>query len=158
MDQKNRLWFCGRKSHRVIISENETLYTIPCEAVFNQHPRVFRCALVGVGPVPHQTPVLCVELELHDSGENKRGLSMELLNLASNYPHTESIKTIFFHRGFPVDIRHNSKIFREQMAFWAEKKLNADTSDFMDLGNAFFERIKKSGMAFKKFKKLIVRK
>jgi acyl-CoA synthetase (AMP-forming)/AMP-acid ligase II len=40
-DQKARIWFCGRKSHRVI-TENETLFTIPCEAIFNNHPRVFR--------------------------------------------------------------------------------------------------------------------
>ena len=26
------------------------LYTIPCEAVFNRHPDIYRSALVGVGP------------------------------------------------------------------------------------------------------------
>jgi len=28
-----------------------------------------------------------------------------------------------FHKAFPVDIRHNSKIFREKLAIWAEKKI-----------------------------------
>ena len=36
---------------------------------------------------------------------------------------TNGIKTILFHKAFPVDIRHNSKIFREKLARWAEKKL-----------------------------------
>ena len=47
IDLNGRLWFYGRKSHRVITSEG-TLFTIPCEAVFNRHPGVVRSALVGV--------------------------------------------------------------------------------------------------------------
>lgn len=50
MDEHGRLWFCGRKNHRVVTSES-TLFTIPCEAVFNLHPQVARTALVGYGPV-----------------------------------------------------------------------------------------------------------
>ena len=33
--------------------------------------------------------------------------------MAGGNPLTRSIGTILFHRAFPVDIRHNSKIFRE---------------------------------------------
>ncbi len=47
-DGVGRIWFCGRKTHRVICA-GRTLFTIPCEAVFNTHPDVFRSALVGVG-------------------------------------------------------------------------------------------------------------
>ncbi len=47
LDDQGRLWFCGRKSHRVILA-GETLFTIPCEAIFNTHPAVARTALVGV--------------------------------------------------------------------------------------------------------------
>ena len=32
-------------------------------------------------------------------------------------------QTILFHPSFPVDIRHNSKIFREKLAVWAARKL-----------------------------------
>jgi acyl-CoA synthetase (AMP-forming)/AMP-acid ligase II len=39
------------------------MFTIPCEAIFNNHPRVFRSALVGVGPKGRQRPVICIELE-----------------------------------------------------------------------------------------------
>ena len=122
MDKKGRIWFCGRKNHRVV-SEKNTLFTIPCEAIFNNHPRVFRSALVGVGTRGRQRPVICIELEADDSGKNKKGLKKELLALAMASPITEAIEIILFHRAFPVDIRHNSKIFREQLAVWAEKKI-----------------------------------
>ena len=45
-DDNGRIWFCGRKSQRVI-TENETLFTICCEGIFNKHASVFRTALVG---------------------------------------------------------------------------------------------------------------
>ena len=37
--------------------------------------------------------------------------------------HTRVIQTILFHPGFPVDIRHNAKIFREKLAAWAARRL-----------------------------------
>jgi len=122
MDEKGRLWFCGRKSHRVI-SPEETLFTIPCESLFNRHPRVFRSALVGIGLPPQQEPVICIELHKSDDGKNKAHLEKELLEIAAANELTNGIKTILFHKAFPVDIRHNSKIFREKLAHWAEKRL-----------------------------------
>ncbi len=117
-DEQGRIWFCGRKAHRVV-TPNETLFTIPCEAVFNTHPRVFRTALVGIGPAGAQTPVLCVELEQDARQDDQAMLRMELLEIAARFPHTQGIRTILFHPGFPVDIRHNAKIFREKLAVWA---------------------------------------
>lgn len=122
LDKKGRIWFCGRKSHRVITADR-TLFTIPCEAIFNNHPRVFRSALVGVGDPGRQRPVICIELEPADKGRNKKALKAELLALAGRSPLTETIDTVLFHRSFPVDIRHNAKIFREKLALWAAKKL-----------------------------------
>jgi acyl-CoA synthetase (AMP-forming)/AMP-acid ligase II len=122
MDSKGRIWFCGRKSHRVITAD-KTLFTIPCESLFNQHPRVFRSALVGLGPSGRQEPVICIELHKSDDGKNRGHLENELLEIAAASELTKSIKTILFHKAFPVDIRHNSKIFREKLALWAEKKL-----------------------------------
>ncbi len=121
IDKKGRIWFCGRKSHRVVCSK-KTMFTIPCEAIFNNHPRVFRSALIGVGPQGRQRPVVCIELEPGDSGKDKKGLKKELLALAKASPISEDIETILFHQAFPVDIRHNSKIFREQLAVWAKNK------------------------------------
>ena len=122
LDDKSRIWFCGRKSHRVI-TESETLYTIPCEAIFNNHPRVFRSALVGIGPRFQQRPVICIEQHKSRAGKNKKQLKAELLELAKANPLTQSIRTVLFHKSFPVDIRHNSKIFREKLAVWAQQKL-----------------------------------
>jgi acyl-CoA synthetase (AMP-forming)/AMP-acid ligase II len=122
MDTKGRIWFCGRKSQRVITS-GETLLTIPCEAIFNLHPSVFRSALVGVGPRPNQKPVIIIELTRSDKGKDKKKLKEELLNLAAGHKLTKNIQTVLFHKAFPVDIRHNSKIFREKLAIWAQKKL-----------------------------------
>jgi acyl-CoA synthetase (AMP-forming)/AMP-acid ligase II len=117
-DESGRVWFCGRKSHRVETSEG-TFFTIPCEAVFNVHPKVYRTALVGV----EGKPVLCVELEKNISAD-KEQIKKELLALGSSFPHTSGIKTILFHPAFPVDIRHNAKIFREKLTEWARRRLS----------------------------------
>ncbi|MEW5906382.1 MAG: fatty acid CoA ligase family protein [Elusimicrobiota bacterium] len=120
-DAEGRLWFCGRKSHRVITADG-TLYTIPCEAVFNAHPRVRRTALVGVGEPGRQRPVICVEEE----GGPYEPLTGELLALAAANPLTRNIRTVLYHRGFPVDVRHNAKIGREKLAAWAAEILKKD--------------------------------
>ncbi len=121
-DNKGRIWFCGRKTHRVI-TQNGTLYTIPCEAIFNAHPAVFRSALVGIGKSADQKPVICIEIEPNQK-PHKKTLEKELLELGAQNIITKDIKKILFHKSFPVDIRHNSKIFREKLAIWAEKKLD----------------------------------
>ena len=45
----------------------------------------------------------------------------ELRAIGARYPMSEHITGFLFHPAFPVDIRHNAKIFREQLATWAEK-------------------------------------
>ncbi|MBJ6750287.1 fatty acid CoA ligase family protein [Geomonas anaerohicana] len=121
MDEEGRVWFCGRKSHRVE-TEAGPLYTIPCEAVFNTHPAVFRSALVGVGEPGALTPVICIELE-KDVKVDQEQIRKELKTLAEEHIHTRSVETILFHPAFPVDIRHNAKIFREKLAVWAAESL-----------------------------------
>ncbi|MCF8070032.1 MAG: AMP-binding protein [Desulfobacterales bacterium] len=122
MDIKGRVWFCGRKNHRVI-TETGTLYAVPCEAIFNNHPFVYRSALVGIGKPGKQIPVICIEINKEDRGTNKDSLFQELSDLAKSNEMTKGISTFLAHRAFPVDIRHNSKIFREQLSIWASKKL-----------------------------------
>lgn len=122
-DGQGRIWFCGRKSHRVLTSA-ATLFTIPCEAIFNTHQEVFRTALVGVGEPGQQRPVLCVELEKGtDTGSLER-IHQELVAIGAEHAVTRTIKTFLFHPAFPVDIRHNAKIFREKLATWAGEKLS----------------------------------
>ena len=117
-DAKGDLWFCGRKADRVHVGEKE-LYSIQCEYIFNEHPDVFRAALVSV----NDKAVLCVEVEKKDRPVDLLKLKAELLTLAAAHPLTKDIDTILFHSRFPVDIRHNAKIIREKLAVWAKNKL-----------------------------------
>jgi len=138
LDEQGRLWFYGRKSQRVETAGGP-LYTEPVELVFNQHPAVFRSALVGVredkgtkgqgdqgtgGQGAHTMPVVVVELrpghEVRTPAERER-LFAELRALGAAHPMTAPIDTFLVHPRFPVDIRHNAKIFREQLAAWAQR-------------------------------------
>ncbi len=123
-DEEGRFWFCGRKSQRVITPQGP-LFTVACEGIFNEHPKVYRSALVGVGEPPQQIPLLCVELE--KEGKKEKGsqqLRQEILALGARHPQTKQIQTLLFHPSFPVDVRHNAKIFREQLARWARDKIS----------------------------------
>lgn len=121
LDDAGRLWFCGRKAHRVQTASG-TLYTIPCEAVFNTHPQVARTALVGVGDAPNQKPVLCVEVAI-DATLDSESLKAELLAIGAKNAKTAGIRTVLYHPQFPVDVRHNAKINREALALWASRQL-----------------------------------
>lgn len=122
LDDQGRLWFCGRKSHRVR-TEAAELYSVCCEGVFNAHPQVRRTALVGLGDPGVQEPVLVVERELVVPFPRltQPQLTAELLELGKKWSHTRGIQTLLYHDGFPVDIRHNAKINRERLALWAAK-------------------------------------
>jgi acyl-CoA synthetase (AMP-forming)/AMP-acid ligase II len=121
-DELGRLWFCGRKAHRVVTREG-TRFTVACEGVFNAHPRVFRSALVGVERAGAVEPVLCVELEAAARGVAQEVVRAELRELGARHERTRGIETILFHPAFPVDVRHNAKIFREKLALWAAREL-----------------------------------
>ncbi|MFQ5715668.1 MAG: fatty acid CoA ligase family protein [Nitrospinales bacterium] len=127
LDEQGRLWFCGRKSHRVICKDR-TLYTIPCEGVFNRHPNVKRSALVGVGTPGAQRPAIVIEPALGRmprSSQERRQFIEELMALGASSALTRNIKEVLFHPSFPVDIRHNAKIFREKLARWAGERLES---------------------------------
>lgn len=122
-DEKGRLWFCGRKAHRVIV-DGMIYYPVCCEAIFNQHPAVFRSALVGVGSEKNRKPVLIIEPEkgkMPNSRIEKEMFIKELKELGSAKDFTKNIEIFLFHPEFPVDIRHNAKIFREKLSIWAKK-------------------------------------
>ncbi len=67
-------------------------------------------------------PVICIE-RVPKPGISDAKLREELLALARATPHTAEIRTLLFHPKFPVDIRHNAKIFREKLAVWAAKQV-----------------------------------
>lgn len=110
-DAEGRLWFCGRAAERVETAQG-SLYTDPVEAIFNRHPKVFRSALVGLGERPNQTPAIVIETAEKLSGSSQQALATELLAYARQHPTTQQVQQVFFHRPFPVDVRHNAKIHR----------------------------------------------
>jgi acyl-CoA synthetase (AMP-forming)/AMP-acid ligase II len=114
LDADDRLWFCGRKAERVETAAGP-LYTEPCEQVFRAHPRVTRCALIGLGPRGTQRPALVVEGEIVEA----QAFARELRALAIEHPQTVAINAFYFHPAFPVDVRHNAKIHRLTLATWA---------------------------------------
>ncbi|PID77015.1 MAG: peptide synthase [Deltaproteobacteria bacterium] len=123
LDQQGRLWFCGRKAHRVE-TENGTKYTICCEAIANNHPEVFRSALVGITDghsKKYKIPVMVIEKK-KNSRMPDAVLLEEVRELCRKSPLTSDIDIFLVHPGFPVDIRHNAKIFREKIAVWAEEQ------------------------------------
>ena len=122
-DSLGRIWFCGRKAHRVVCA-GETLFSVPCEGIYNTHPEVFRSALVGVATPEGRRPVICIETESGTSRRAHERIRAELLELGRSHAATRSVETILFHPCFPVDIRHNAKIFREKLAVWAERELS----------------------------------
>ena len=128
LDSKNRFWFCGRKSQRVQ-TEQGVMFTIPCEAIFNQHPAIYRSALVGVGSPGSQRPVIIAEPwpeHWPKNSASRRKLLTELLALAGRNPLTQDIHQIYLRRSLPVDIRHNAKIFREKLVPWAAQQLRVN--------------------------------
>jgi len=123
IDDQQRLWFCGRKAHRVHTSYG-IMYTICCEAIANNHPEVFRSALVGTGEAcKAQKPVIVIEL-LKSVSRPEEDIVGEVRGLLAKHPLTHSIEHVLVHPSFPVDIRHNAKIFREKLAVWADKQMD----------------------------------
>jgi len=118
-DAADRLWFCGRKSDRIETRQG-MIPPQPLENIFNEHPAVFRSAVVGVGPPGNARVVACVELEPGHAFSPR--LQGELAALADGTCFERVVTRFLPHRGFPVDARHNSKIRRDELAVWAERQ------------------------------------
>ncbi len=107
-DEQGRLWFCGRKSERVRTTEGE-LYTECIEGPVNAVPGVYRSALVGIGEPGRQVPAVVIE---PDPGADRENILPAVRDLIARF----GIERIEFSKGFPVDIRHNAKIRRHELA------------------------------------------
>lgn len=117
LDEKGRIWFCGRKGHRVE-TRNKCYFSICCEAIANQHPMVKRSALAARKMATGEnTPVICIELK-PEVTENTDKIISEVKELLRHNPLTMDIQEVRIHPGFPVDVRHNAKINREILTAW----------------------------------------
>ncbi len=119
-DGQGRLWLCGRRAERVITPES-TLYTTICEEITNAHPWVERSALVGLGPRGKQRPVMIIQPT--QPRLSPADLTQECLTLLAANSDTAMITTVLLKDRFPVDVRHNAKIRRLELAEWASREL-----------------------------------
>lgn len=118
LDEDGKLWFCGRKTERVETAQGRLL-TDCCEAIFLQHPRVGRCALIGLGEPGAQRAAIVVEPEkghFPKSRKDREVFIAELRQLGAKSAITREIDLFFFRKRLPVDVRHNAKIHRQTLA------------------------------------------
>jgi hypothetical protein len=91
---------------------------VPVENVFNLCEGVRRTALVGVGAAGSERAWLVVE---PDDGAREEDLLERLHAIAPAAP--ARVDGFLFHPAFPVDVRHNAKIRREDLKVWAAERL-----------------------------------
>ena len=118
LDSSGRLFFFGRRVEKVRTPEGD-LPTESIEPAFRQHPQVFRCALIGIGATSRQTPALVVEPRaghFPETAAARKRFIAELREWALSCPCSVRVKHIVFQRALPVDVRHNAKIHRLQLA------------------------------------------
>jgi acyl-CoA synthetase (AMP-forming)/AMP-acid ligase II len=123
IDEKGRLWFGGRKSHQVEVepATDTSLFTDMVEPIFNTVPGVRRTALVALKRSDRTVAGLCVE---RDGTRPWAEVDGDLRAIRERYVHTRFVAVFLdYPWSFPVDVRHNSKIFREMLAVWADKQL-----------------------------------
>ena len=119
-DAQGRLWFCGRKAHRVETSHG-TLHSIPVEAVAEEG-RFPRAAFVGLGPRGQQHGVVIFEV---DGAKPRLAPDWEATTLATlrKQVGSDGLHAALLHFGpLPVDRRHNAKLEREALALWAGRQ------------------------------------
>jgi acyl-CoA synthetase (AMP-forming)/AMP-acid ligase II len=125
LDDQERFWFCGRMSQRVV-TQGGVLYTIPIEACFNLLEEVTRCALVGIGPRGRQQAAVVLEFSpiRHQQLRSTGAMDQIAEAIRQTMLSTGVRHLLVYPRSLPVDVRHNAKIGREQLAVWAEIQLS----------------------------------
>ena len=118
-DEQRRLWYCGRKAHRVQTPRG-TVFTMPVERSLGDVG--YRTALVGVGVGDEVVPVVCVETSPGVPFSDARRRVLQ--RARERQPHLRlTAAHVLHHEGFPVDPRHNAKIRRELLGPWAARRL-----------------------------------
>jgi acyl-CoA synthetase (AMP-forming)/AMP-acid ligase II/pimeloyl-ACP methyl ester carboxylesterase len=124
LDASGQLYFCGRRAH-LVTTPDRVFHSVPVETVFNRHPEVRRTALIEV----NGSPALVVEPRGRLAGiDARRRLAAELRGIGAADPVTAPIRRFYFHASFPVDARHNAKIYRDRLAAWAATQVAIDVA------------------------------
>jgi acyl-CoA synthetase (AMP-forming)/AMP-acid ligase II len=126
-DDEGNLWYCGRKAHAVP-SPGGPLYTECIEPACNAVDGVRRTALVDAGSGQQALPALCVETDGPRRGGERSRIVADLRRTLDALEGGAQVRAIVLHPGFPVDIRHNSKIERGALGQWARRRLAANGS------------------------------
>lgn len=119
LDEKGRLWFCGRLKH-IVKHNGREFYSVCVEGIFNAEPDIWRTALVGFHKNSDSRMALIVEFNENSKPADPLKRKEELMHMAEKHsiPITD---IIFYPHALPTDRRHNSKIERTQLAEWAGK-------------------------------------
>ena len=127
IDENNILYFCGRKNH-IVKAEKSIYYSIPIERIFNLSKKVNRSALVYIKELNKPGIVIEPLPQFYPNSKiQKNKFVEELIQMGASDPITSEIKLFFFRTNFPVDARHNAKIFRDKLSDWASQELKRTT-------------------------------
>ena len=123
--EKGRLWFCGRLAERIQIGK-KTYLTDCCEGVFNALPDVYRSALVSLEKDGERVPCMAIQPRQGTFPKTRleRNQFIEgLKKAAASTGMTGDIREFVFRKTFPVDVRHNAKINRIELARLLRRKV-----------------------------------
>jgi len=128
-DEDGQIWMVGRMSQIVELADGTLIPPVCVESLFEDVPGVRRVAVVGPRISNNSVPVLVI---LRDFAETTFDHTVILAKLkASKWGSVaEQFKVLEYNTAsskpdldFPMDTRHNSKIRREILQAWAQKRL-----------------------------------
>lgn len=123
LDEDGRLWVEGRRVH-VVHTANGPVTPVGLEQLAERLEEVASAAVVGVGPAGAQQVVVVLTV---DGSSSKppvlapRALTDKVRHLGAEMK--VSVAAVLIAPNMPVDIRHQSKIDRTQLARWADAVL-----------------------------------
>ncbi len=120
LDSEGRLWIEGRLAHVVTTAEGPVT-PVGVEQRVEGLTLVRSAACVGVGPAGAQVVVVLVVPEKAPAGRDI--LADPELAAAVRDVAKVAVAAVLVRRDFPVDVRHNSKVDRAELATWAAEQL-----------------------------------
>ncbi len=121
LDEEGRLWVEGRLAH-VVTTADGPVTPVGVEQRVLGLPDVRAAACVGVGPAQAQVVVVVVVPDLAPS--RRTALAEPALAAAVRDAAGVPVAAVLVRRELPVDVRHNSKIDRAELARWATERLS----------------------------------
>jgi len=124
LDAAGRVWVEGRLAH-VITTTAGPVTPVGPEQRTEAVPGVLRAAVVGVGPVGTQQPVVVLEPDGHGVAAGPAPLELlDAVRAAAGTP--VPVAAVLVVDELPTDVRHRSKIDRTKVAAWASQVLRGE--------------------------------